>query len=93
MTSKQYLTAPVAEYFTTADIAGKIKATIAQVQALIKSGHLRAVNISTGQKARWRIAAEAFEDFLRERRNSSMPVATRQRRRKAEAPAVDFFKK
>lgn len=49
----------------------------------IKRGHLRAVNVGTGDKPVWRIDAESYEQFRAERGNEISERAEARRQQKA----------
>lgn len=73
-------------YLTTAQTAELLAVTCDKITDLIHAGQLAAVNVAlhSGGKARWRISAEALEQFLL-RRQSSPPPATQRRRHKRPA--------
>lgn len=59
--------APVSGYLTTRQAGERIGATSNYVRELIHAGHLDAIDIGTGERPRFRVAASSVEKFLRDR--------------------------
>lgn len=77
-------------YLTTRQAATKLKVSVDHVVALIHSGSLCGIDVSTGRKPRWRIASADLDAFIAARTHKPIPAATR-RRRKVTRPLVDYF--
>lgn len=78
--------------FSPADIAARYGCKPEKILAWIASGELRALNTGTslnGKKPRWRITAQALEDF--ERARTTQPAKEPQRRRKSPPSTMKFF--
>lgn len=78
------------QFLTTSQAAERLAVTIEQIVTMIRTGNLRAINISVGSKSRWRIASSDLEAFIAARTHKPSPVQPR-RRRKMPAPKVDYF--
>jgi excisionase family DNA binding protein len=75
--------------FTTAEIGAQLKISEEAVRDHIHAGRLRAVNVGNGsRRPRWRITAEALDEFLAAQ--TAPPRATR-RPRKRRGPVIEFF--
>ena len=69
--------------FRTPPAVGKLLGVDpARVIAWIRSGKLKAVNLSDRTRPRYRISQEALEEFLRQREVTTQPTRTWTRRRK-----------
>ena len=65
---------------TTADVASRLSVGGDQVVSLIHAGRLRAVNVSTGRKPRWRIGPADLDVFLAaQSHRPAQPVARRKK--------------
>ncbi len=75
-----------------AQVARRLGVGIHKVLAWIARGELAAVNVANrlGIRPRWRISAEALADFER-RRSAVPPTPAPKPRRKAAAPAREYF--
>jgi excisionase family DNA binding protein len=75
---------------TPKQVAERLGTRTSHVTALIRSGQLRAADISLqpGGKPRWLIHPEQLESFLRRRTYSVVPKS---RRRRNSQPAKKFF--
>jgi len=78
-------------FFTVRDISESRAVSIDVVLAWIKSGQLRATDVSraAGKKPRWRIAPSDLAAFEETRSSTPMPKPQR-RRRKAETPVKEY---
>ncbi|MGW9245773.1 hypothetical protein [Streptomyces badius] len=56
--------APMSGYITTGQAAARIGSTPQYVRELIHAGHFDAIDIGTGERARFRVTAESVEKFL-----------------------------
>lgn len=56
--------APMSGYITTGQAAARIGSTPQYVRELIQAGHFDAIDIGTGQRARFRVTADSVERFL-----------------------------
>ncbi|WP_127468697.1 excisionase family DNA-binding protein [Streptomyces sp. B27] len=56
--------APMSGYLTTGQAASRIGSTTQYVRELIHAGHFDAIDIGTGERARFRVTAESVEKFL-----------------------------
>jgi len=80
-------------HLTPADVAARLSlAKVDSVYALIKCGALAASNVSarTGRPC-WRIAPEALDQFLADRRAVPAPKSERRTRRRRVANVVEYF--
>lgn len=59
--------APASGYLTTGEAGSRIGATSNYVRELIHGGHLDAIDIGTGDRPRFRVAAASVEQFLANR--------------------------
>jgi len=77
-------------YSTPPEIAKRLRIRPDKVLGWIKSGELAAFDVSetVGGRPRWRISQQDLDDFLRRRRATPPPKATRKPRRK---PAKSYF--
>ena len=66
-------------FYTPPQVAKRFRVHAAKVLGWINRGELRAVNIADreGGRARWRIASESLDDFLRRRESSPRPKIKR----------------
>ncbi|MFD7609687.1 excisionase family DNA-binding protein [Streptomyces sp. NPDC059828] len=55
--------APASGYLTTGQAASLIGSTSNYVRELIHAGHLDAIDIGTGDRPRFRVAAESIDKF------------------------------
>jgi excisionase family DNA binding protein len=70
-------------YLTPADVAARLNITkVETVYAWIHSGALKAVNVSTGLRPTWRIAAGELDAFVERRQAVPAVRAERQPRMK-----------
>jgi excisionase family DNA binding protein len=78
---------------TTTDVAEELSVTTDQVVALIRVGRLRAVNVGIGRKPRWRIDAEALDQFIEAQTAPVPPSEPAPRKRKKSRPVdvIEFF--
>jgi excisionase family DNA binding protein len=68
-------------YLTPADVAARLNLSkVDGVYKLIQSGALTAVNVSTGERATWRVSPDALDQFLEARRAKPAPVVMRRTR-------------
>lgn len=75
--------------FTVPEVAERLKLSTDAVLALVHAGKLAASNVGLGtQRPRWRITAEALDQFLAER---SAPKRIPRRPRKRTAKVTEFF--
>ena len=66
---------------TVADVAARIGLTVPAVLALIHSGEITAINVSSGtQRPRWRVAPDDLSFWLTSRQARPTPRITRRRR-------------
>ncbi len=72
------------EWLTPAEIAKELRIRESKPVGWIKSGRLQAVNLSEGQRPRYRIARAALDEFLQ--RQAVIPVAKPERRSRREVP-------
>jgi hypothetical protein len=79
--------------YSVAEIAGLLKIRQHAVLSLIRAGQLRGVDVSlkgcNGQKPRWRILSDDFDNFLM--RRTLQVAGPRQRRRKSKRNVTEFF--
>jgi len=78
--------------FTPEQIAQRYGISPDKVRGWIVRGELAAVNVVArlGGKPRWRISAEALEQF--ERARAPVPVVKVERRRKSKEGVIEFFR-
>ena len=84
----------ITRYLTVADVAAQLGlAKPDTVYDWIRNGALAAVNIAAnpGGRALWRIAPQAFEQFLSNRTAKPLRKATRRARRNAKRDVIEFF--
>jgi excisionase family DNA binding protein len=76
---------------TVAEVAEQLAVGQPTVIKWIKSGELVAVNVArrVGRKPRWRISAQALNDFLLCRQ--PIPPPPKARRRKRDADVIQFY--
>lgn len=82
-----------ANFLTPQDAAEQLAVGVEKVLRWIHSGELRAVNIAqsrNGERPRWRIPREAWDEFLAGRASAPAPKPIRRRRRDA-GEVEDFF--
>ena len=87
-------TSKTATYLTVADVAAKLGLSKPDlVLAWIHRGELSAVNVALnhGGKPRWRIDADALEQFLAARTPNAKPIMTRRRKAKSTNNIIEFF--
>ena len=82
------------EFLTASEVARLLRVRESKVLVWLRSGELLAADVSErpGQgRARWRIAREDLDEFLR-RRQPRTPAKTTRRRRRTERPVgwVDY---
>lgn len=79
-------------YHTAAEVAAQFSVRIDTVLSWIHDGSLIAINVARrpGGRPRWRIAAEALEQFVATRSAQAKRVPAR-RRRRAGHGVIEFF--
>jgi excisionase family DNA binding protein len=80
------------EFYTARQVAERLSVQTAVVLGWIRSGGLRAVDVSNGarRKPRWRISDEALEEFIASRTAVS-PLRSARRRRRRNSNVIEFF--
>jgi len=78
---------------TPAQVAAKLAIDVDGVRALIRAGHLVAVDVGRGarKRPRYRVPAEALESFIEQRTVRSPKTANRRQQRRRETPVIEFF--
>ena len=83
------------DYLTVPELAASLGIDQDKVLAWIHRGELRALNVaeSATGRPRWRIPADAWEEFERRRTTKATATATRPRRRRKRdmAGVVEFY--
>jgi hypothetical protein len=77
------------QLLTVKDVAKVLRIRQHGVLNLIRSGELKADNISRSSRPRWRIRPEFLQAFLDQR--TYTPAAPRRRRRRQQAAAKEWF--
>ncbi len=75
------------EFFTPSELAEKLKVSRAKIQALIIKGEIQAIRVGN----RWRVSAEAFENFIQGSAHHPVPERPRRRRLVSEEKVRAFF--
>lgn len=72
-------------FHTVAQAAELLQVRVRQIQGLIRTGELRAVDVSlhSGGKPRWRISDAELQAFQVRRSNKPVPVPSRRKRRRS----------
>lgn len=80
------------EFLTPPDIARRLRVRRDKVLGWIRSGELRAADVSQhrGSRPRWRVHQRDLGDFL-DRRVARSPVKTSARTRESSMDVVEFF--
>ena len=79
--------------FSIPDVCERYAVSERTVLGWIHSGQLRAINVGRtagARKPRWRVSAQALEDF--ETSRTAMPPAPRQRRRRQRDDVIEFYR-
>lgn len=79
---------------TPDDVAQRYSVGVRTVAGWIEAGELRAVNVSRSprsKKPRWRVTAEAIEEFELRRAATPAQLTTRARRKRPATPGVIAF--
>jgi len=71
-------------YLTPPEVARSLRVSESKVASWIKSGRLPAINVSEGQRPKYRIARQALDDFLASR--AVTPAARPVRRERLAVP-------
>lgn len=75
------------------DVCERYGVSEGTVLSWIHAGELRAINVGRtpgARKPRWRVTAQALEDF--EAARSAVPPAPRQRRRRQRDDVIEFYR-
>ena len=85
----------VSRGYTVSDLADRYGVNASKIGAWIKSGELRAIDVSArrGKKPRWRILPEALAEFEAARSSRTATSATPRRspRRRPAGEVIEFF--
>lgn len=83
-----------ADSFSPPQLAEKLRVSPNKIHAWIKSGELRATNVSNkpGGRHRYRISLESLQAFERRRTVGVTPAVANRRRRKSAGGYTEFFK-
>jgi excisionase family DNA binding protein len=84
--------ATLASWITVPEIAKAMGVNETKILRLIASGEIAAVNVAQalGNRPRWRISPQAFDDFLA-MRGAKVATATPKSRRKKPTGDIQFF--
>lgn len=81
---------PEIQVFSVPSVAAALGTNVNKIRTFIHSGQLKAINLSSGPRPRWRITADALNEFL-ELRSAKTPRVPSTRRRHSSAKVEEFF--
>lgn len=81
---------PNIQVYSVPSVAAALGTNVNKVRSFIHNGQLKAINLSSGPRPRWRITADALDAFLELRSSKAAPPRST-RRRHSSAKVEEFF--